>query len=58
MLIVISMLGAQTHEGYPLVDKSNNPTKKVHVFGEKWRIQGEGYEAETYNPVQYVAPSY
>jgi hypothetical protein len=38
----------QTHEGYPLVDSSQKPTKNVHVFGEKWMIQGEGYEAQCY----------
>ena len=39
----------QTHEGYPLVTGPNaEPTKRVHVFGEKWLIQGEGYEAVWY----------
>lgn len=38
---------AWTQEGYPLVKDttSNEPTKRVHIFGEQWKLQGEGYEA-------------
>ena len=44
---IIEVLGLQTQEGYPLVSDtgSNKPTKRVHVFGEQWKLQGEGYEA-------------
>ena len=40
----------QTHEGYPLVTGRNHdePTKRVHVFAEKWLIQGDGYEPVVY----------
>jgi rhodanese-related sulfurtransferase len=40
---------AWTHESLPLVTKDKLtgqevPTKTVHVFGDQWRLQGEGYE--------------
>ena len=39
----------QTQEGFPLVSGPNaEPTKRVHVFGEKWLIQGDGYDAVWY----------
>ena len=40
----------QTQEGYPLVDSSGQPTKKVHTYGAHWAEQiGDGYEAETFS---------
>lgn len=36
----------RTHHDYPLVDPDGKDTKNVHVFGEKWLIQGDGYTAE------------
>ena len=50
-LLTTSMVHAnQTHEGYPLVTGPNHdePTKRVHVFAEKWLIQGDGYEPVVY----------
>ena len=43
----------QTQEGYPLVKdtSSNEPTTRVHVFGEQWKLQGDGYE-----PVWFAKP--
>ncbi|MFP6582982.1 MAG: rhodanese-like domain-containing protein [Candidatus Hydrogenedentota bacterium] len=34
-----------THEGLPLEDADGNPTKRVHVYGKKWNLVAEGYEA-------------
>ncbi|KAK9836830.1 hypothetical protein WJX74_009081 [Apatococcus lobatus] len=44
---------AWTQEGFPLVKDttSNEPTTRVHVFGEQWKLQGEGYE-----PVWFAKP--
>lgn len=44
---------AWTHEGLPLVTKDKTsgqevPSKKVHVFGDQWKLQGEGYEPVTF----------
>jgi sodium/bile acid cotransporter 7 len=40
---------AWTHEGLPLVTKDRIrgrevPSKRVHVFSDQWKLQGEGYE--------------
>ncbi len=46
-------LCAKTHERYPLVTgPTGEPTKRVHVFGQKWLIQGEDYEAVWYHDGQ------
>ncbi|KAK9865457.1 hypothetical protein WJX84_005824 [Apatococcus fuscideae] len=44
---------AWTQEGFPLVKdtSSNEPTKRVHIFGEQWKLQGEGYD-----PVWFAKP--
>lgn len=34
-----------THAGLPLEDAQGNPTKRVHVYGKKWNLVAEGYEA-------------
>ena len=40
---------AWTQEGFPLVEgAAQEPTKRVHVFGKQWALQGEGYEAVTF----------
>jgi len=36
---------AWTHEGGELVDKQGNPTQRVHVFGRRWNLTADGYEA-------------
>lgn len=33
------------HEGQPVVDAEGNVTKRVHVYGKKWDLLPEGYEA-------------
>lgn len=35
-----------THENYPLVTGPDpgTATKKVHVFADQWKLQGNGYE--------------
>ena len=44
----------QTQEGYPLVDGvTGEPTKQVHVFADKWALQGDGYEAVTFATGRY-----
>ena len=35
---------AWTHAGEELVDAEGNPTRRVHVFGERWNLAAEGYE--------------
>jgi hypothetical protein len=35
-----------THAGLPLEDADGNPTKRVHVYGKKWNLVADGYEAE------------
>lgn len=40
----------QTHEGLPLVEPDGKETKKVHTYGPKWAMQGEGYEAVWFPP--------
>jgi rhodanese-related sulfurtransferase len=40
-----------THEGYPLVDAAGRPTKRLHVFNQKFALQGEGYEPVTFGAV-------
>ena len=45
---------AWTHEGLPLVtgqEGAEVPTKAVHVFGERWRLQ-----PSTYEPVMFRTP--
>ncbi|KAK9822657.1 hypothetical protein WJX81_005079 [Elliptochloris bilobata] len=40
---------AWTQEGFSLVDgKTGKPTKRLHVFAEKWALQGDGYDAVTF----------
>lgn len=34
-----------TQAGLPLVDAEGNETKRVHTYGDKWDLVGEGYEA-------------
>tara|TARA_R110001592_G_scaffold99713_1_gene283857 strand:+ start:270 stop:833 length:564 start_codon:yes stop_codon:yes gene_type:complete len=34
-----------TQAGLPLVDKDGHETKRVHTYGRKWDLVGEGYEA-------------
>jgi rhodanese-related sulfurtransferase len=34
-----------TQAGLPLVDKSGEETKRVHTYGRRWNLVGEGYEA-------------
>lgn len=43
-------LPLQTREGLPLVDGGDRstPTQKVHVFGDMFALQGEGYEPVTF----------
>lgn len=36
---------AWTHAGLPLKDASGNDTKRVHVYGKKWNLVADGYEA-------------
>ncbi|MDX1644392.1 MAG: rhodanese-like domain-containing protein [Thermoanaerobaculia bacterium] len=36
---------AWTHEGLPLVTPEGEPTRRVHVYGERWNLAAEGYEA-------------
>ncbi len=33
------------HAGQPVVDPEGNETKRVHVYGERWNLLPEGYEA-------------
>lgn len=35
---------AWTHAGLPLEDPNGEPTKRVHVAGEKWSLQADGYD--------------
>jgi len=35
---------AWTHAGGELVDPDGNPTRRVHVFGERWNLAADGYE--------------
>lgn len=35
---------AWTHAGLPLEDPEGEPTKRVHVAGEKWSLQADEYE--------------
>ncbi|KAK9811823.1 hypothetical protein WJX72_010871 [[Myrmecia] bisecta] len=37
-----------TQQGYPLISESGEATKRVHVFGDQWALQGEGYEPVTF----------
>lgn len=39
-----SILG-WTHAGRPLVGPDGEPTRRVHVYGERWNLAAEGYEA-------------
>lgn len=32
---------------------TGEPTKQVHVFAEKWALQGDGYEAVTFAKGRY-----
>jgi rhodanese-related sulfurtransferase len=34
------------HAGREVVDSEGRPTRRVHVYGEKWNLLPEGYEAE------------
>lgn len=34
------------HAGREVVDSQGRPTRRVHVYGEKWNLLPEGYEAE------------
>ena len=34
-----------TQAGLPLVDAEGQDTKRVHTYGQKWDLVGEGYEA-------------
>lgn len=34
-----------TQEQYPLETNDKKETKRVHVFGKQWELQGDGYEA-------------
>lgn len=36
---------AWTHAGLPLKDAEDHDTKRVHVYGKKWDLAAEGYEA-------------
>lgn len=36
---------AWTHAGLPLKDAEGHDTKRVHVYGKKWDLVAEGYEA-------------
>lgn len=36
---------AWTHIGGPLVDPNGRPTRRVHVFSEKWNLAADGYES-------------
>ncbi len=36
---------AWTHAGLPLKDANGHDTKRVHVYGKKWDLAAEGYEA-------------
>ncbi|PCJ58244.1 MAG: hypothetical protein COA73_10045 [Candidatus Hydrogenedentota bacterium] len=33
------------HAGQPVVDESGNETKRVHVYGKRWDLLPQGYEA-------------
>lgn len=33
------------HAGQPVVDPEGNETKRVHVYGKRWDLLPEGYEA-------------
>ena len=35
---------AWTHAGGELVDPEGNPTRRVHVYGERWNLAADGYE--------------
>ena len=35
---------AWTHAGGELVDAEGQPTRRVHVFGERWNLAADGYE--------------
>lgn len=35
---------AWTHVGGALIDKQGAPTRRVHVYGERWNLSAEGYE--------------
>ena len=35
---------AWTHAGGALVDAEGRPTRRVHVYGERWNLAAEGYE--------------
>lgn len=36
---------AWTHAGLPLRDSEGRDTKRVHVYGKKWNLVADGYEA-------------
>ncbi len=36
---------AWTHAGGELVDTAGNPTQRLHVYGSRWDLAAEGYEA-------------
>ena len=36
---------AWVHAGQPVVDPEGNETKRVHVYGKRWDLLPEGYEA-------------
>jgi len=41
---------AQTQDGYPLADGvTGAPTQRVHVYADKWALQGDGYEPVTFS---------
>eukprot|EP00897_Mesotaenium_endlicherianum_P005111 jgi/Mesen1/4628/ME000237S03663 len=58
---------AWTHEGYPLVSAYDSKagssssedeatlTKKVHTFGKKWQLQGDGYEAVVFENPPWIS---
>lgn len=35
---------AWTHAGGELVDPEGRPTRRVHVYGERWNLAADGYE--------------
>jgi len=36
---------AWTHAGQPVVDPAGRPTRRVHVYGRRWSLAPEAYEA-------------
>ena len=42
---LIGSILSWVHAGRPVVDSQGAPTTRVHVYGEKWDLLPEGYEA-------------